>query len=63
MKSTMQVLSNVTDVLNRPKRKYEFFYKNIEANLKEIHQNFEVEEEKKLDETKLNINDNECNYS
>ena len=59
----MQVLSNVTDVLNRPKRKYEFFYKNIEANLKEIHQNFEVEEEKKLDETKLNINDNECNYS
>ena len=57
MKSTMQVLSNITDVLNKPKRKYEFFYKNIEANLKEIHENFEVQEEKKLDETNLNINE------
>ena len=47
MKSTMKVLSNITDVLNKPKRKYDFYYKNIEANLKEIHHNFEVEEEEK----------------
>lgn len=41
MKSTMEVLSNITDIINKPRKKYQFYNTNFDkADLKEIHQNF-----------------------
>lgn len=58
MKSTMDALSNITDMLNKPKKKYQFYNTSLnKADLKEIHEKYEIQEEKKLDETKLNINE------
>ena len=58
MKSTMDALSNITDMLNKPKKKYQFYNTSLQkADLKEIHSKYEIQEEKKLDETKLNIDE------
>ena len=57
MRSTMEALSNITDMLNKPKKKYQFYNTSLQkADLKEIHEKYEIQEEKRLDETNLHIN-------
>jgi hypothetical protein len=35
MRSTMEVLSNITDMLNKPRKKYKFYNASLEKELEE----------------------------
>jgi hypothetical protein len=48
MKNTMAVLSNIANTLDKPRRKYQFYYTSLEKDLQGLV-------DKKLDETDLHI--------